>query len=560
MRGTPKPHVPLISKLQLFIAFSIVAYAIYFPAMTGEFIADDVYYVQGNRYIQDLSLEHIGVIFDPFGALPRVVENYAPVHLLLHGIAWQAFGPDVRGHHLVNTAMHALAAFLLVALFRRTGIPSLAAVLGGAFFLVHPANVEAVAWINQLKTTSAMVLCVGAILMHPRRPAIAAILFGLALLAKPTAAAALFFVVALGLARATAPSAGARDVDESEDSDAVPRDWHWRWLAVWGVLLAVFAVPEFWAFGQTAGQHKVAEPDAVLRLGTTLTVAARYVAMATTAFGLSVFQEPDSPVSLLDPWLLASLPLLAVLGWRAVTTLRNRSVEGAYWVWAAASFAPVCGFIPLPHAIADRYLYFILPGFIGGTLLAGDALLRRADAPALRTRVERVSIGLAVLWIGVFGVASHLRAFVWTSQQTIVADVIAHYPNGRWASAELAARAAEAGDAERAVNLLRAARERGFDELDLLLAPRYAAIATDAEFVDLKREIAAAWVARVSAIREPSQSDLMVAVQAYIVLGQFEDARANLQRAIYIGGPMTDHLYDALDRLQTVERAQAAKR
>jgi hypothetical protein len=91
-----------ISHGQLLVAFSLVAYAIYFPALGGQFLSDDVHYVAANGYVQDLSIENVGAILDPYGPLPRVVENYAPVHLLLHGVAWQAFGPDVRGHHFVR--------------------------------------------------------------------------------------------------------------------------------------------------------------------------------------------------------------------------------------------------------------------------------------------------------------------------------------------------------------------------------------------------------------------------------------------------------------------------
>ena len=80
----------------------------------------------------------------------RYVENYAPVHLLLHAFEWSLFGENVRGYHLVNLGVHALAALLLAIFFRRTGIPRNAALGAAAIFLVHPANVEAVAWISQL--------------------------------------------------------------------------------------------------------------------------------------------------------------------------------------------------------------------------------------------------------------------------------------------------------------------------------------------------------------------------------------------------------------------------
>lgn len=550
MSGSTKPSIAAISNVQRFVAFSIVAYAIYFPAVGGQFVSDDVHYVQANAYVHELSVENVVAILDPFGPLPRVVENYAPVHLLLHGLAWQAFDADVRGHHLVNIFMHALASCLLVVLFRRSGIPALAALLAGALFLVHPANVEAVAWINQLKTTSAMVLCLSALLLHPRRPFLGVLAFALALLAKPTAAVALFVVAAFGLCRPQPqPASGAPETS----------DWRWGWVAAWGLAFVVFSILELGAFEQTAGQHRTLYADLGVRVRTLFAVALRYLVMAPTSYGVSVFQEPDGAESLFDPWWLASLPVLGALAWRAAVVLRGRAIEGAYWIWAAASFAPVCGLIPLPHVIADRYLYFMLPGLLGGASLAGAALARKTAFDSVRPALGRAGVVLAVLWIAAFAVRSYERAFVWQSAETVTADVMEHYPEGRWASVELAARAAAAGDVEGAVARLRNARERGFDKLDVLLGPRYAALRAHPEFRALQEELAAAWIERVAAIREPTQHDLMYRAQAYIAQGELEAARADLRRAIYVGGPMTDYLYGALDQLAELERARSAR-
>jgi hypothetical protein len=48
----------------------------------------------------------------------------------------------------VNVVLHALNASLLVALLQRSKVPRFAAIAIGAIFLLHPANVEAVAWIS----------------------------------------------------------------------------------------------------------------------------------------------------------------------------------------------------------------------------------------------------------------------------------------------------------------------------------------------------------------------------------------------------------------------------
>ena len=118
-----------------------------------------------------------------------------------------------------------VASLLLVALFLRSGIPRAGAILGAAFFLLHPANVEAVAWISQLKSSSSLALSLAALLVFPQRLALGSALFVLALLAKPTAAYALPVAVLLSLSQ----------------EDRVP----WRWFAFWAVAFAAYAVSEF---------------------------------------------------------------------------------------------------------------------------------------------------------------------------------------------------------------------------------------------------------------------------------------------------------------------------
>ena len=58
---------------------------------------------------------------------------------------------------------------LLVLVFRASAISRIPALLGGAFFLLHPANVEAVAWISQLKSTAGLAFALGALLARHGR-------------------------------------------------------------------------------------------------------------------------------------------------------------------------------------------------------------------------------------------------------------------------------------------------------------------------------------------------------------------------------------------------------
>ena len=175
---------------------SALALVIYGPALHGPFISDDALFLVGNPFTATLSPENVLVMFDPWGEA-RTASNYAPLHLLASALELRIFGDDTLGYHVVNVLIHALNAALLFRLLLTSRLPPALAALGALFFLVHPANVEAVAWISQLKTNGALAFTLGAVLAFRRHPGIATALFLAGLLTKASAAAALPMAAAL---------------------------------------------------------------------------------------------------------------------------------------------------------------------------------------------------------------------------------------------------------------------------------------------------------------------------------------------------------------------------
>jgi len=534
----------------LLAGFVVAALIIYSPALNGEFISDDGHYVATNHYVHALTPQNILAMLDPTSVLAVIVENYAPVHVFLHALEWQLFGTNVFGYHVVNVVLHALATWLLVLLYRRSGASMLGAALAGSVFLVHPANVEAVAWISQLKTSSAMILMLLALFSHPRRPLLGALLFALALLAKPTAAVGLFVLIGFEWLRTRRTEAGSAELQ--------PSPWRWGWIAVWAVILLLFAVAEFAAFSQTAGRAGPLYEDLGVRYRSVFANALRYLVLASTSRGLSTFQEPAPAESFLDPWFLGSLVVLALLGWRTLVVLRRRSVEAVFWLWSVVSFAPVCGVIPLPYPMADRYLYYMLPGLIGGLLFAGPELVSRVAGALGRGIEPKLWLGLKLataLLILVFAMRSFDRAYVWRAPFFVMADAEKNYPQGTAAKTRQATRAALVGDAETAVAALRAAYARGYNRLDHLLGPQYNRIQDDAAFMALKREMAREWVDRVEVRPSPSQVELRAAAQGYVVLGQLDAAVRAIERALEVGGPVDEEiLHRDLERMERALR------
>ncbi len=502
-------------------AFLVAAFFVYEPALSGPFLSDDLHYVRDNVYVHSLSAENILDILDPTGGAAVAVVNYSPVHLLLHSVAWSVFGHEVQGHHIINIILHALASFLLLRLLLQTGVPRNLAVFGAAFFLLHPANVEAVAWISQLKSSSALVLSLAALLAYSRRPGLGTALFVAALLAKPTAA---FVVpVALLLARARGE---------------IP----WKWLGASTAIFIVFAAIEFSAHQRSGAAEAILHETPFLLARSVAALAMRYFAMAATSYGVSAFHDPEPSTSVLDPWWLCSLLLLGALGWRSVVTFRARKPEAAYWAWAAISFAPISQVFPFLYPMADRYLYFIMPGLIGGALLWGREVLSDSRfAHVASSHADVIARGLVASGLVVLlGLASHshTRARIWRSTAFLLADSAQNYPQGVSAHLVRAARAAQQGDVDVVVANLRGAVDRGhlrFQQFDS--DPVFATVREHPKFQALIRDIALMRIERFAEKENPTQLELRTVARAAAMRGEMREAISILERALEVGGP-----------------------
>ena len=490
--------------LLLYAGALAACFAIYAPSLDGPFLSDDVYYLQGNRPIREPSLAHLREILAPQSDMTLMVANYAPVHLLVHTAQWQLFGQHFLGYHAMNLALHAANSLLLALLFLRAGLGRAPALLGAAFFLLHPANVEAVAWISQVKTQVAMALMLVALVVWERRVALGSVAFALSLGAKATTA------VALPVAAAWEWIRGERPARRRARAS----------LAAWTVLFAAFAVVQLIAFRHAhQGVEPVSDSRAV-QLWTTAAIGARYLWMAATSLGVSTFHEPAVSESPLEPLVLAALAAGAALGGRMLFALWQRREEGAWWLWAAVSYAPVAQVFPFLFPMGDRYLYFILPGLIGGTMLLGADLGRRL-APATRARAGRALAVLACALLALFALRSHDRARLWASEALIFADSVRHYPQGAGASFVRARQAAAAGDVVRAVEYARRVTRRGHRDFeDFERAPEFAALRGRPELEAFLRERAERRVERLERAPRLHVSDRLGLARALLLLGE----------------------------------------
>ncbi|MCC6640666.1 MAG: hypothetical protein IT386_05830 [Deltaproteobacteria bacterium] len=528
--GLPAWHLAV-----LYVAFAALALAVYGPSLRGDFLSDDIGYLVTNPWVHELTASNLRVLLDPFGEAARYTANYAPVHLVGVALVWQAFGADTVGHHVVNVLAHALASVLLVPLFVRAGLSRRVALFGALFFLLHPANVEVGAWIFQLKTILCLALGTGAVLLHPRRPAAAAVLFVLALLAKASAVFAL-------------PAAAFFAWRRSRLADPVPA--RWGWLALWVLAFALYASPQIFAFEQLGEAPRALGADAFESLRTVFAIFARYAVMAATSYGTAAFQSPPPARSLLDPWWLAGLTLALVVTLRLAWTAFRRREEAGFWLWVAAAYAPVCQIFPFLYPMADRYLYVVLPGLVGAVCLAAKTgLASRAGALAggRRAALDRVGFALACVLLAAFAVRSHERAAVFRSSTTLMLDSARRYPAGLSANLLQAQRAGQSGDAAAVAEALRRASDLGFDSFFAVeTEPSMQGVRNDPRVRAAVAEMAARWIEVARRRGYSTPRELQIWARAHAVRGEWKEAAALLERALAQGGPLQAEVQRAL--------------
>lgn len=162
----------------IIFVFALVALLLgaYWPALRGAFIWDDVDLIRNNPLVTTPA----GLRLIWFG---RDATDFWPVANSFFWLEWQLWSDHVLPYHLANLTLHLANCLLLLFLLRRIAVPFAPVI--ALLFALHPMNVEAVAWIFQLKTllSTFFVLVSAHFFVRDRRfPAVAG--FALALLSK----------------------------------------------------------------------------------------------------------------------------------------------------------------------------------------------------------------------------------------------------------------------------------------------------------------------------------------------------------------------------------------
>ncbi len=338
---------------------------------------------------------------------------WRPLRTLDFALDWAiagdpAGGPGtVRWFLLRSLLLHGLVAVLLLFLFERWGAPRPAALLGGFVFVLHPVQVEAVAFISSRGDLICAAFLAGALLVHFRAQRIGR---------RALAAAGLLLFALLGKEQAVVFPAVAFLADFFFRDERRLRTTLRR-LPVYGLyllLVALYAVafvllheardariwhlPERWG-GSLAGTFLLLSRGLVY-----------YARLVLVPVDMAMDYYLPAPRGTDAVSLGCAAVAAGAIAWAAVRAFRRGGAVPFAVLWFAIALLPTAQIVaPIAIPTAERFLYFPLFGF---AFLAGG-VLKAAFARGVAGKT------LAVLALVCLGAVTIETAGAWRNVDTL---------------------------------------------------------------------------------------------------------------------------------------------
>ncbi len=376
---------------------------------------DDNRYLEENKLVQNFE---VGKIFGEsyFG-------GYMPITLFSFALEHKIWGLKASGYHVVNVILHACNGMLIFLLLLHFVGKRSAAVIGSVLFIVHPVQVETVAWISERKNLLSMLFFLLAFLSHIRyrrenstKLQGASLLFYLfAVLSKPIVVGApiLFIAYDIFWAKVNPRRAFLR---------AMPAIA----IAVFGAVTILITsakvggIKEYWG-----GSHWSAFQLSLL-------VAWQYLIGLIDPSTLSIHYV-YTPEAIKDNWrvwagfcLLLSLIAISLRSfWLFLRDQEHKPILFFAILWVAVFMLPVSNIVPLSIQRADRFLYFpsVMIFLIIGLLW--DRLWQRQQNENRRYLLVGCIVAVSVI----FSSITYRLNQVWTNSGTLWSHQLSKYPN-----------------------------------------------------------------------------------------------------------------------------------
>ncbi len=506
----------------LALVLVVVTFAAYQPTWHAGFIWDDNDHLTANPA---MTAPHgLRMIWSSL-----VVSRYYPLTLTCFWVQRRFWGLNPMPYHLVNMALHAISGISAFLVLRRLRMP--ASWLAATLWVLHPVNVESVAWITELKNTQSgsffflSILCFLRFDVDKRHGWYAlAIACGLAAMLSKPSTVVLPLVLLLCI---------------------------WWERGCWKRTDIVRIVPFFGLAVGLSALTIIEQRGQILRAGTTewqlgpaerLVVAGKiiwfYAAKVVWPVRLT-FVYPRWEVDASSLWSLVPTLALVVVGvtlWRCRSRAWCRAALFGGGFFVVALF-PVLGFLDVFYFrysfVADHFQYLACIGLISLAVSAGTAICERAGQWGRDLGTLAAAIVLLIL-----GVSTWKQARIYKNPETLWGDTLTKNPQCWMAHNNLGLTLESLGRAQEAI---------GHFEQALHLRPDYAEL-------QCNLGLALAQAGRIPEAIEHLQ-------QALRLRPDFAEAHCNLGIALRQAGRIPEaieHFQQALRIKPDLTQAQSA--
>ncbi len=342
----PKSQIIIITCLLV-----LVPLAVFYQIGDHDFInMDDPFFIQQHKVQEGLTRENLINAFTLHDCL------WMPLTWLSHMIDSQIYKTTPRGHHFTSLALHIangiLIFLLLVKITGRIGPGALV----GALLVLHPINVETVAYISARKGILCAffwLLALHAYCAYSRRRTIKRyfpilLLFLLGAMAKPAIVIFPFMLLIM-------------DYWPLQNFGYIRTSNLLREKIPFFLLAAVFSVVAVITQHQAGTTLSLATAPFLLRVENMLVSYALYLWKVIYPLKLAIFYP--FPQNLAAWKSLTAGGILILISMAAIASRRRRPWFLAGWLWFLVAMLPTIGLIKTgQQAMADRYAYIPLIG------------------------------------------------------------------------------------------------------------------------------------------------------------------------------------------------------
>lgn len=375
---------------------------------------DDYDYIVNNGMIHGLSWNNISSAFSkPY------FHNYAPLHLISYMLDYSIFGGIKETPMFAeNVLLHALNGVLLFVLVLKISNNRVISLFSSLLFIVHPVQVESVAWLSQRKNLLSMLcllLSTISYIHYADKKRWYLVYYFLSIILALCALLTKSVTVIIPIIFFLYDFCICKKITLKSIYDKIP-------YVLMVIIIGLLTVK--------AQNVAVDEGQAIYKFGgslqtvyTMIPVYVKYMLMIVYPYELSILYMPQVKLSVDTHVLLSFVILLVIL--ISCTYLFFRDRKLFFWISIYfVSLLPVSQIVALPTLMNDRYLYFPMIG--GSVFISSSGAWIYSKCKDNYRKYVMAFFGIILI---VFAVSSWQRTSVWRNDVTLWEDTTKKVPN-----------------------------------------------------------------------------------------------------------------------------------